>query len=135
MNQPTVVLITGCSSGFGRATAEILAKTGMLVFAGIRDTSGRNAAAAADLRRLHGDGRFLRVIDLDVSSDASAEAAARQVPEETDRIDVVVNNAGFSVVGPMEAFSLDQWRRVFDTNFFGAVRMDRAVLPSIHAQP
>jgi NAD(P)-dependent dehydrogenase (short-subunit alcohol dehydrogenase family) len=131
MIEPIVVLITGCSSGFGRAAAEVLAKKGFRVYAGMRETVGRNADAASELRGFNSENRFLRVVDLDVSSDASVEAAVRQTLQEAGKIDVLVNNAGLFMVGPMEAFTLEQWKMAFETNLFGAVRMDRAVLPSM----
>ena len=131
MDEPIVVFITGCSSGLGRAAAEVLAKKGMRVYAGVRESIGRNANVAAKLRELNSEGRFLRVVELDVSSDASVQTAVRQALEESGRIDVLVNNAGCAVVGPVEAFTAEQWKKLFDTNLFGAVRMNRAVLPSM----
>lgn len=129
MSEAKTILITGCSSGFGRVAAEFLATRGYRVFAGMRELSGRNAAAAAELRALSPDGRSLRVVELDVCSDASVEAAVRQTIEEAVHIDVLINNAGFPQLGVTEAFTLEQFQKVFDTNFFGAVRMNRAVLP------
>jgi NAD(P)-dependent dehydrogenase (short-subunit alcohol dehydrogenase family) len=131
MEKSPVVFVTGCSSGFGFALAESLSKKGMNVFAGIRDISGRNATAAARLRDACAGKGSLRIIELDVSSDESVGAAVQQALHEADHIDVLINNAGFSFVGPMEAFTIEQWERLFSTNFFGAVRMNRAVLPSM----
>lgn len=131
MEKSPVVVVTGCSSGFGFALAESLSKKGMNVFAGIRDISGRNATAAARLRDACGGKGSVRIIELDVSSDESVGAAVQQALHEADHIDVLINNAGFSFVGPMEAFAIEQWERLFSTNFFGAVRMNRAVLPSM----
>ncbi|MGA2765748.1 MAG: SDR family NAD(P)-dependent oxidoreductase [Spirochaetia bacterium] len=131
MVDPIVVLITGCSSGFGRAAAEVLARKGFRVYAGMRETAGRNADAASKLHDLNSESRFLRVVDLDVSSDASVEAAVHKTPQEAGKIDVLVNNAGLFMVGPMEAFTLEQWKMAFETNFLGAARMNRAVLPSM----
>jgi NAD(P)-dependent dehydrogenase (short-subunit alcohol dehydrogenase family) len=74
------------------------------------------------------------VLELDVTDDAAAERAVGQVIEQAGRIDVLVNNAGFSYSGITEAYTVEQAQRIFDTNFFGAVRMNRAVLPHMRRQ-
>src|SRR4051812_32249889 len=117
-----VALVTGASSGIGEATAERLAKAGYTVYG----TSRRGAA---------GDRKPYRMIALDVISDASVEAAVSEVIRKEGRIDVLVNNAGFSVApAGDEESSIDQARAVFDTNFFGIVRMTRAVVPHMRKQ-
>jgi len=135
METPQVIIVTGSSSGFGRLTVETLARRGHSVFAGMRASAGRNATAAGELRVLaEAEGLDLRVVDLDVTDDASVEAAVRSVVDVAGRLDVVVNNAGFAAIGPIEAFTPDQVRQQFDTNVLGAVRLNRAALPQMRAQ-
>jgi NAD(P)-dependent dehydrogenase (short-subunit alcohol dehydrogenase family) len=127
MENRTRVLVTGCSSGFGAATARALVASGFSVVAGIRDSHTRNAAAA-ELLRTSAVGRgSLDIVDLDVTSDASVEAAIAAAGD----IDVLVNNAGRAAAGLIETFSIAQAEQLFATNFFGALRMVRAVLPQM----
>ncbi len=129
------ILITGCSSGFGRLTAETLARQGHLVYAGVREPDGRNSAAAGELRQLaDGENLDLHVVDLDVCSSESIDAAVSSVIEEQGRIDVLINNAGVMNVGITEAYTTDQVRRQMDVNFLGPVQMDRAVIPWMRKQ-
>lgn len=126
----SVVLITGASSGFGRLTAETLAHRGHRVFATMRGRSDRNAIAAAELRNLaFPEGNEISVLDLDVNDEASVESAVASVFDAAGRIDVLVNNAGTLCRGPLESVTLDQAHEQFETNFFGPLRLNRAVLP------
>lgn len=135
MDTKKVVLVTGSSSGFGRLTAETLARKGYTAFASMRDVGGRNAEASVELRALaEGEGLALQVVELDVTDDASVERAVAEVIDLAGRIDVVVNNAGLFYVGVTEAFSLEQAKRVFDTNVLGVMRVNRAVLPHMRRQ-
>jgi NAD(P)-dependent dehydrogenase (short-subunit alcohol dehydrogenase family) len=130
MNPGTVVLITGCSSGFGLLMAETLARKNYHVFATMRAVDGRNAKAARAFRTLaERESLHLDVLELDVTDSASVERAVDVVIAQTDRIDVLINNAGYGLLGLIEACTLEQAQRIFDTNFFGVVRMNRAVLP------
>jgi NAD(P)-dependent dehydrogenase (short-subunit alcohol dehydrogenase family) len=135
MNPPKVVLITGCSSGFGRAIAETLARRGYRVFASMRDSKGRNSAAANQLLGLtEREQLSLTVVDLDVTDEGSVQRGVGTVIAEAGRIDVLINNAGYALFGLAEACTIEQAERIFDTNFFGAVRMNRAVLPHMRRQ-
>jgi NAD(P)-dependent dehydrogenase (short-subunit alcohol dehydrogenase family) len=126
----SVILITGCSSGLGRLVAETLARKGFEVFATMRAIQDRNANAARELCELaKRESLSLRVLELDVTDDASVGRAVSAVLARTDRIDVLVNNAGYALFGLTEACTLDQAQRILNTNFLGAVRMNRAVLP------
>ena len=130
-----VVLITGCSTGFGRVTAETLARGKYRVFAGMRDTRGRNAPNARELQALaESESLKLSAIELDVNDDGSVERAIAEVMREAGRIDVLVNNAGVSIRGLSEGVTVEQARRVFETNVFGVQRMNRAVLPHMRKQ-
>ncbi len=112
-----IALVTGASSGIGRATAERLSKAGYKVYG-----TSRRAVRA---------GQFsFEMVTLDVTSDASVEAAVSEVIGREGRIDLLVNNAGFSTApAGAEESSIEQARAIFDTNFFGLLRMTRAVLP------
>ena len=126
----SVVLITGCSSGFGKLAAIEFAKRGDTAFASMRDLakSGalRDAAASA--------GVSVEVVQLDVTDRASVDTAVAAVAAKAGRIDVLVNNAGIGTVAPTEEFDDDEYLRVFDTNVFGVLRVTRAVAPIMRAQ-
>ncbi|NPT59811.1 oxidoreductase [Paraburkholderia elongata] len=117
-----IALVTGASSGIGEATANRLTTAGYKVYG----TSRRGAQAGQ---------RTFEMLPLDVTSEASVEAAVTEVLRLHNRIDLLVNNAGFGVApAAAEESSLDQARAIFDTNFFGIVRMTRAVLPHMRQQ-
>jgi NAD(P)-dependent dehydrogenase (short-subunit alcohol dehydrogenase family) len=125
-----VVLITGASSGFGRLIAETLARKHYQVFATMRGVEGRNANAARELCALaERESLRLGVIELDVTNDGSVERAVAAALERAGRIDVLINNAAYGVLGLTESFTVEQAQRIFDTNFLGIARMNRAVLP------
>lgn len=124
------ILITGASSGFGRLTAEALARAGHTVYATMRDVAGRNAAGAAEMVALsERDGIDLRPLELDVQSEPSIEAAVASIIGQTGRIDVLVHNAGHMMFGPAEAFTPEQFAEQYDVNVLGTQRVNRAVLP------
>lgn len=117
-----IAIVTGASSGIGKATAELLANSGYKVYG----TSRKGASAA--------EGSY-KMIALDVNSEASIEAALKEIIQIEGRIDLVVNNAGFGVApGGAEESSIEQTKMIFDTNFFGIVRMTRAVVPYMRKQ-
>lgn len=125
-----IILITGASSGFGRLTAESLARAGHTVYASMRHTSGRNAPVVAEMASLAKDeGVDLRTVDMDVQSQASVDAAVATVLANAGRIDVLVHNAGHMVFGPAEAFTPEQYAQAYDINVLSTQRVNRAVLP------
>lgn len=130
MPTPRVVLVTGASSGFGRLTAESLARAGNVVVAGMRAVDGRNATARRALEDL-ADREALQVgaVELDVQSLQSVEDAVDTVVRAHGRIDVLVQNAGHMAYGPAEAFTPEQFAALYDVNVVGAQRVARAVLP------
>jgi NAD(P)-dependent dehydrogenase (short-subunit alcohol dehydrogenase family) len=135
MTTGSIVLITGCSSGIGRVTAEFLARKNYHVFATVREMHGRNAEKARELQALaERESLPLRVRELDLTNDASVVRAVDAVVNEAGRIDVLVNNAGVSIGGLIEAVTIEQVRRVFETNFLGVLRMNRAVLPGMRSR-
>ena len=118
----SIALVTGASSGIGEATAQRLATAGYKVYG-----TSRRAAPA--------DQRSFAMLPLDVTSDESVEAAVSQLIRLEGRIDVLVNNAGFGVApGGAEESSIDQAKAIFETNFFGLIRVTRAVLPHMRRQ-
>jgi NAD(P)-dependent dehydrogenase (short-subunit alcohol dehydrogenase family) len=130
-----VVLITGAATGFGRLAAETMAQRGYTVFATMRDIAGRNAPHREALEtQAKRQGWALYVLDLDVTQDASVEKAVQQAIAKAGRIDVAINNAGIAALGVTEAFPPEQFQRVFDVNVYGAVRVNRAVLPGMRKQ-
>ncbi|MBL4788467.1 MAG: SDR family oxidoreductase [Kordiimonadaceae bacterium] len=124
-----IILITGSSTGFGRQTAEILVKEGNTVYASMRDPAGRNRENADALRALGA-----KVVELDVTDNASTDGAVAAIIEAEGRLDVLVNNAGSASVGVSEAFTPEQASALFDVNVFGLQRVTRAVLPTFRAQ-
>ena len=131
----SVILVTGASTGIGRLTALSLAAAGHIVYASMRDVAGRNAAHVRELRDwAFANGHDLRAVELDVLSQESADAAVKTIVAEQGRLDVVVHNAGHLVIGPTEAFTPEEMTRVFDTNVFGAQRVNKAALPVLRDQ-
>jgi NAD(P)-dependent dehydrogenase (short-subunit alcohol dehydrogenase family) len=129
-----IILITGASSGFGRITAEALARAGHSVYASMRDIAGRNAKNAAEMAELSAkEGIELRAIELDVQSEPSTDAAIATIIAEAGHIDVVVHNAGHMMFGPAESFTPDQFAQQYDVNVLGTQRVNRAVLPHMRA--
>ena len=130
-----IILVTGASSGFGAMTVRALADAGHRVYAGIRNTADHNrpaVAEAAEYAREHGVD--LRSIELDVSDQASVDAAVAAIIAESGRIDVLVHNAGHMVLGPLEAFTPEQLHEIFDVNAAATQRVNRAVLPHLRDQ-
>jgi NAD(P)-dependent dehydrogenase (short-subunit alcohol dehydrogenase family) len=118
------VLITGCSSGIGQATAVKLAEDGWKVYA-----TARNAEKLEDLKQ-----RGCQTLSLDVTDEASMSAAVAAVSEAEGAVGVLVNNAGYSQSGAVEAVPIDEVRREFETNVFGLLQMCQLVLPGMRAQ-
>ena len=118
------VLVTGCSTGIGRATAQRLARAGHTVYA-----TARREESVADLREVGA-----RTLALDVTDEASMRAAVDHVVAEHGAVGALVNNAGYSQSGALETVPMDDLRRQFETNVFGLVRMSQLVLPGMRAQ-
>src|ERR1700733_122986 len=132
---PKTIVITGASSGFGAMTARALADAGDTVYAGIRDTAGRNAAAVAELGDYASTRSVnLRAVEMDVADQASVDAAIAQITSDAGRLDVIVHNAGHMVLGPAEAFTVEQIAQIYDTNVLSTQRVNRAALPHLRAQ-
>jgi NAD(P)-dependent dehydrogenase (short-subunit alcohol dehydrogenase family) len=118
------VLITGCSSGIGRATAERLARAGMTVYASARRPESIEELARAGCRTLA----------LDVTDEGSMRSAVEEVEAAEGAVGALVNNAGYSQSGAVETVPLDDVRRQFETNVFGLLRMSQLVLPGMRRE-
>ena len=118
------VLLTGSSSGFGKLATLSLIEKGHTVVASLRDAEGRNKPAADELAAAGA-----HIVEIDVTDDASVNAGVSAAIEKVGGLDVVVNNAGFGILGLQESFTVEDWKRVFEINLFGVQRVNRAVIP------
>jgi NAD(P)-dependent dehydrogenase (short-subunit alcohol dehydrogenase family) len=127
---PETVLITGATSGLGRAAAILLAEHGYRVFA-----AGRSQERRAELDALARERKLaLSTVEMDVRDDASVERALAGIAGAGAGVDVLINNAGLAYVVPIEEIGLDDLRQQFETNFFGTVRVTQRVLPQMRAR-
>jgi short-subunit dehydrogenase len=125
-----VALITGCSSGIGYETSILLAKNGFITYATMRNTDkGDKLKEIAEKENLD-----LKIIKLDVTDDYSIQNAIKEIIQETNRIDVLVNNAGNNIAGAVEDLSIEEFKEQFETNFFGLIRVTKVVLPIMRKQ-
>jgi NAD(P)-dependent dehydrogenase (short-subunit alcohol dehydrogenase family) len=131
----SVILVTGASSGFGLMTAKSLAQAGHTVYASMRETEGHNAPQVAAVAAWATEQKAdLRIVELDVQSDASADASIAHIVADAGRLDVIVHNAGHMVFGPAEAFTPEQFIQQYDVNVLGTQRVNRAALPHLRRQ-
>ncbi len=121
------VLITGATDGLGKAAALLLAERGFRVFA-----AGRSAEKRTRLDALAREKRLsIETLEMDVCDNGSVHGAVSSVLQKSSAIDVLINNAGFVQVGAVEELRIEDWRRQFETNFFGVIRVTQAVLPQM----
>ena len=123
-----VALVTGASSGIGRATALLLAKTGYRVFATVR-SEAKEAPLRAEAGALP-----IEILRLDLADEAAATRTVQEVLRRAGRIDVLVNNAGYAKLGAVEDLPRDDLRHQFEVNVFGAMQLCREVIPTMRAQ-
>lgn len=121
MSEETVVLITGASSGIGRATAGLLGRSGFRVFGASRNPDNNESEC-------------FEALELDVRSDDSVQSCYEALMEKTGRLDVLINNAGAGYKGAAEEVSVAEVKALFETNFFGVVRMTKGALPIMRKQ-
>ncbi len=132
---PQIIVVTGASSGFGALTARALAQSGHTVYAGMRETKGRNAAQVEAVAQYAADHKVdLRSVELDVSSTESVEAGIAAIIAAHGRLDVIVHNAGHMSFGPAEAFTPEQFAQLYDVNVLSTQRVNRAALPQLRKQ-
>jgi NAD(P)-dependent dehydrogenase (short-subunit alcohol dehydrogenase family) len=130
-----VIVITGASSGFGALAARELAKAGHTVYASMHKTATRNVPQVEAVKKFGQDNNVdLRTVELDVTSQDSADAAIQQILKEDGHLDVVIHNAGHMVYGPTEAFTPEQLAAAYDINVLSTQRVNRAALPVLRKQ-
>ena len=133
MTSQKVAVITGSSSGMGFETSLALARNGFYTYATMRKLDGGGGSKQiADIAK--NENLPLEVIQLDVNNDKSVTDAINRIVSEKNRIDIVVNNAGYDLMGALEETSIDEIKSQFETNFFGAVRVTQAVIPMMKKQ-
>ena len=125
-----VALITGCSSGIGYETALTLAQNGFCTYAGVRNTKNSDTLE----KKIAKEKLDLNILQLDVNDKSSIENAINQIKTEEKRIDVLINNAGYGLVGFFEELRLDEIRSQFETNFFGVLTVTKKVIPLMREQ-
>ena len=123
------VLITGASGGFGALTVKTLLKEGHKVAATMRNSASKNKGIADELSGLGAE-----IIEMDVTSDDSADQGVSKATELMGGLDVVINNAGVGVLGIQENFTVDDFKKLFEVNVFGVQRVTRAALPHLRSQ-
>jgi NAD(P)-dependent dehydrogenase (short-subunit alcohol dehydrogenase family) len=123
MTQEKVALVTGVSSGIGRATATLLSGRGFQVFGTMRKPT-----------ETKGELGGVELVRLDVRDEQSVRSCLQTVLDQAGRIDALINNAGYTLIGSLEETSMEEAKEVFETNFFGVLRMSQAVLPIMRAQ-
>lgn len=125
-----VAIVTGSSSGIGFETALALAREGYYTYATMRDTKkGNQVKEIAKKENLK-----LEVVEMDVDKDETVQAAINKIMKEKNRIDVLVNNAGYGLFGCLEDLSMSDLKAQFETNFFGVVRTSQAIIPIMRKQ-
>ncbi|MFL6361038.1 MAG: SDR family oxidoreductase [Nitrososphaeraceae archaeon] len=127
-----VAVVTGSSTGIGFETSLMLARNGFHTYATMRKLEGGGSKHITDIAK--NENLPLQVIQLDVDNDKSVLEAINRIVTEKNRIDVVVNNAGYALVGALEQTSMEEIKAQFETNFFGAVRVTQAVIPVMREQ-
>jgi NAD(P)-dependent dehydrogenase (short-subunit alcohol dehydrogenase family) len=132
MTSQKIAVVTGSSSGMGFETSLALARNGFDTYATMRNIEERGAKQIADIAK--NENLPIEIIQLDVNNDNSVSDAINRIVSEKNRIDVVVNNAGYDLMGALEETSIDEIKSQFETNFFGAVRVTQAVIPMMKKQ-
>jgi short-subunit dehydrogenase len=132
MSEQRIAVVTGSSSGIGFETSTLLAKSGFYTYATVHKLEGEGSHQLIDTAKK--EKLPLEAIQLDVNSDESVTNTINSIVKKNNRIDVIVNNAGYALGGALEETSMDEIRKQFETNFFGAVRVMQAVIPFMRRQ-
>lgn len=128
INNQSVVLVTGASSGIGKCCAEYLSQQDFRVYGTSRRTNSTHSGQGPSKRN------FFQMIRMDVTDDSSVNQAVDHILDRESRLDVVVNNAGFGIIGSLEDTTIEEAKFQLETNFFGSLRVCRAVLPIMRQQ-
>jgi NAD(P)-dependent dehydrogenase (short-subunit alcohol dehydrogenase family) len=129
-NKKVVAVVTGSSSGIGFETSLLLAKNGFFTYATMRNLDKSNKII--DLKQK--EKLPLEVVKLDVTDDKSVKEAIEKISNEQETIDVLINNAGYGLVGPLEELSIQEFKEQFETNVFGVIRVIQEILPIMRKQ-
>jgi NAD(P)-dependent dehydrogenase (short-subunit alcohol dehydrogenase family) len=132
MSGQRIAVVTGSSSGIGFETSVLLARKGFYTYATVHNLDDEGSNWIAHIAKK--ENLPLEVVQLDVDSDESVKDAINAITEKYDRIDVIVNNAGYALGGALEETSMEEMRKQFETNFFGAVRVMQAAIPFMRRQ-
>ncbi len=124
------VLVTGCSSGIGLATCHVLSRNNFMTYGTVRNLS--KAKKIQDLMNM--DDLSLKILRLDVNDNQSIKLTVKKILNDTGRIDVLINNAGYGMFGPIEEITTQEIKKQFETNFFGAIRLIKAIVPIMRKQ-
>ena len=125
MKSKRTVLVTGCSSGIGLATCHVLSRNNFMTYGTVRNLS--KAKIIQDL--INGENLSLKILRLDVNDNQSIKLAVKKILTDTGRIDVLINNAGYGMFGPVEEITTQEVKKQFETNFFGTIRLIKAIVP------
>ena len=129
-NKKAVAVVTGSSSGIGYETSLLLAKNGFFTYATMRSPDKSNKI----INLKQNEKLPLEVLRLDVTDDKSVKEAIKKIVNERGTIDVLVNNAGYALVGPLEELSIQEFKEQFETNVFGVIRVIKEILPIMRKQ-
>jgi NAD(P)-dependent dehydrogenase (short-subunit alcohol dehydrogenase family) len=132
MTGQRIVLVTGSSSGIGFETSSLLAKSGFYTYATVHKLEDEGSHQIIDMAKK--ENFPLEVVQLDVNSDGSVMDTVNAIVKKKNKIDVIVNNAGYALGGALEDTSMEEIRKQFETNFFGAVRVMQAAIPTMRRQ-
>jgi NAD(P)-dependent dehydrogenase (short-subunit alcohol dehydrogenase family) len=130
MKDKKTVLITGCSSGIGYATCLVFARNNFMTYGSVRDIS-----KAEKIQEITNSEKLpLKIVRLDVNDGDSIRIAIQRIVSDSGRIDVLINNAGYGMFGPIEEISIEDIKKQFETNFFGTIRLIKAIVPIMRKQ-
>ena len=130
MKDKKTVLVTGCSSGIGYATCLVFARNNFATYGSVRDLSkAERIQEITNIEKLP-----LKIIRLDVNEDESIRIAIQKIISESGGIDILINNAGYGMFGPIEEISIKKIKEQFETNFFGTIRLIKAIVPIMRKQ-
>lgn len=130
MKSKRTVLVTGCSSGIGLATCHVLSRNNFMTYGTVRNLS--KAKKIQDL--INRENLSLKILRLDVNDNQSIKLAVKKILTDTRRIDVLINNAGYGMFGPVEEITTQEVKKQFETNFFGTIRLIKAIVPIMRKQ-
>ena len=130
MKSKRTVLVTGCSSGIGLATCHVLSHNKFMTYGTVRNLL--KAKKIQDL--INRENLSLKILRLDVNDIQSIKLAVKKILTDTGRIDVLINNAGYGMFGPLEEITTQEVKKQFETNFFGTIRLIKAIIPIMRKQ-